>query len=128
MPQAQLTANNGVVSEMGPRVGRCLRPHDRKIARLCRDDMGSLESERKKKCHCLVTPTIAPLFWLVSTKLEEHERGIFCLGRAENTCCCTSGFTNHSSKGLSLSLSVAAARVKKKVHNILSPKCVENLF
>lgn len=81
--------------------------------------MGSLESERKKKCHCLVTPTIAPLFWLVSAKLEEHERGIFGLGRAENTCCCTSGFTNHSSKGLS---SVAAAQVKKKVQNISSPK------
>lgn len=52
LPLAQLTANNSVVSEMGPRVGRCPGPHDRQIAHLCRDDMGNLESERKKKCHC----------------------------------------------------------------------------
>lgn len=34
----------------------------------------------------------------------------------------------HQRDSLSLSISVAAAQVKKKVHNILSPKCVENLF
>ncbi len=27
-------------------------------------------------------------------------KGIFCSGRAENTCCYSPGFTNHSSKGL----------------------------
>lgn len=64
--------------------------------------MGNLESERKKKCHCLVTTTIAPLFQIASTKLEEHERRHFAFWeeRAEDTCCCTSSFTNHSSKGL----------------------------
>lgn len=82
LPLARLTANNSVVSEIGPKMGRCPRPHDRQIAHLCRNDMGNLESERKKKCHCLVTTTIAPLFQIVSTKLEEHERGIFCLGES----------------------------------------------
>lgn len=38
----------------------------------------------REKCHCLVTPTIAPLFWLVSTKLEEHERDIFRWGELKN--------------------------------------------
>ena len=64
--------------------------------------MGNLESERKKKCHCLVTTTIAPLFRAVRTKLEEHERDILCFWGAEDTCCYSAGFTNHSSKGLSL--------------------------
>lgn len=31
-----------------------------------------------------MTPTIAPLFWLVSTKLEEHERDIFRWGELKN--------------------------------------------
>lgn len=83
--------------------------------------MGNLESERKKKRHCLVTTTIAPLFHIVSTKLEEHERSIFCLGRAENARCHTSGFTNHSSKGLSLS-PPHVVQVKKYVRSISSPK------
>lgn len=82
--------------------------------------MGNLESERKKKCHCLVTTTIAPLFQIVSTKLEEHERGIFCLGRAENTCCYTAGFTNHSPKGMFLSLP-HVVQVRKNVHSVSSP-------
>lgn len=59
---ARLTPNNGVVSEIGSEWNDAPGPHDRQIARLCRDDMGNLESERKKKCLCLVTTTIAPLF------------------------------------------------------------------
>ncbi len=102
-------------------MSRCPGPHDRQIAHLCRDDMGNLESERKKKCHCLVTTTIAPLFQIVSTKLEEHERDILCLRRAENTCCYTAGFTNHSPKGLSLSPQ-HVVQVKQNVHSISSPK------
>lgn len=38
LPLARLTANNGLVSEMG----RCLEHHDRQIAHLCGDDTGKI--------------------------------------------------------------------------------------
>lgn len=107
LPRAQLTANNGVVSEIGPGVGPSLRPHDRQIACLCRDDMGNLGRERRKKNKTSLFGDNHNCTLVLACGYqvgEKHERGIFCLRRAENTCCCTSGFTNHSSKRLSLSL------------------------
>lgn len=94
---AQLTANDSVVREIRPEWVDAPGPHDRQIAHLCRDDMG----RGKKKWHCLVTTTIAPLFQIVSTKLEQHERDVLCLRRAGNTCCYTSACTNRSSQALS---------------------------
>lgn len=115
---ARLTANNSVVREIGLEWVNAPALMTDKLL-ICVEMIWGFQKERKKKCHCLVTTTIAPLFQIVSTKLEEHERGIYCWGRAENTCCCTSGFTNHSSKRLSLPYVV---QVKKNVYSVSSPK------
>lgn len=76
LPEAHLTTNEGVVSEIGQERADASDLMTDKLLLYVRLIWGIKRVKDRRKCGYLVTATIGPLFYPLSTNLERHERGV----------------------------------------------------